>query len=57
MKDHRDPAELAILSKNTDKLRKEWNMGVKSKVGKQRKRDGTSKNFCDFQKIEKTSYF
>lgn len=57
MKDHRDPAELAILSKNTDKLRKEWNMGVKSKVGKQRKRDITSKNSCDFQKIEKASYF
>lgn len=57
MKDHRDPAELAVLSKNTDKLREEWNMGVESKVGKQRKREVISKNSCDFQKIEKVSYF
>lgn len=57
MKGHRDPAELAILSKNTDKLREEWNTGVESKVGKQRKRDIISRNPCDFQKIEKASYF
>lgn len=31
MKDHRDPAELAILSKNTDKLREEWNRVWKAK--------------------------
>lgn len=57
MKGHRDPAELAILSKNTDKLREERNTGVESKVGKQRKRDIISRNPCDFQKIEKASYF